>query len=134
MQKKAYLFTIGGGIYVSLELLWRGRSHWTMFCLGGGCFLAIGELGKRLSHVPRPLRAVLGSGVCTAGELATGLLFNRDFSIWDYRALPLNFYGQICLPFSLLWVPVSLLGMGLYRLADRSLSKMHSARHRQSAS
>jgi hypothetical protein len=29
--------------------------------------------------------------------------------------------GQICLPFSLLWIPVSLLGMFLYRLADRGL-------------
>ena len=85
-----------------------------MFCLGGGCFLAIGELGKRLSHVPRPLRAVLGSGVCTAGELATGLLFNRDFSIWDYRALPGNFRGQICLPFSALWVPLSAAAEEIY--------------------
>ena len=115
MHKKAYLFTIGGGIYVSLELLWRGRSHWTMFCLGGGCFVAIGELGKRLTGMPRVLRAAAGSGVCTFGELLTGLLFNRDFRIWDYRALPGNFRGQICLPFSLLWVPLSAVAEELYR-------------------
>ena len=118
MVKKAYLFTVGGGLYVSLELLWRGRSHWTMFVLSGGCFLAIGELGKRLSHVPRALRAVIGSGICTAGELLTGLLVNRDYAVWDYRELPGNYRGQICLPFSLLWIPISVLGMGLYGLTE----------------
>ena len=114
MVKKACLFTVGGGLYVSLELLWRGRSHWTMFLLGGGCFVAIGELGKVLKRVPGAARAVVGSGVCTVGELLTGLLFNRDYSIWDYRELPGNFRGQICLPFSALWVPLSALAEALY--------------------
>ena len=114
MVKKAYLFTVGGGLYVSLELMWRGRSHWTMFLLGGGCFVAIGELRKALTHVPRAARAAVGSGVCTIGELLTGLLFNRDYSIWDYRELPGNFRGQICLPFSLLWMPLSALAEEIY--------------------
>ena len=121
MRKKAYLFTVGGGLYVSLELLWRRRSHWTMFVLGGGCFLAIGELGKRLAGAPRLLRAAAGSGVCTLGELVTGLVFNRDFRIWDYRELPGNFRGQICLPFSALWVPLSALAEEIYgRLEEKS--------------
>ena len=114
MHKKPYLFAVGGGLYVSLELLWRGRSHWTMFLLGGGCFLAIGGLGKALKGLPRAARAAVGSGICTAGELLTGLTFNRDYSIWDYRGLPGNFRGQICLPFSLLWVPLSALAEEIY--------------------
>ncbi len=118
MVKNGCLFAIGGGIYTSLELLWRGRSHWTMFCLGGGCFLAIGELGRRFPKLPLGARAALGSIICTAGELATGLLFNRDHSIWDYRALPLNFRGQICLPFTLLWVPLSAAAAVLFRWLD----------------
>ena len=119
MQKKAYLFAIGGGLYVTLELLWRRRSHWTMFMLGGGCFVAIGELGKRLKKLPRLARAAVGSGVCTLGELVTGLIFNRDFRIWDYRALPGNFRGQICLLFSALWVPLSALAEVLYGLLEQ---------------
>ena len=114
MEKKACLFTIGGGLYVTLELLWRRRSHWTMFMLGGGCFVAIGELGKRLGRLPRLARAAVGSGVCTLGELVTGLAFNRDYRIWDYRALPGNFRGQICLFFSALWVPLSALAEVVY--------------------
>ena len=123
MVKKAYLFTVGGGLYVSLELLWRGRSHWTMFALGGGCFLAIGALGKRLAGAHRILRASAGSAVCTAGELLTGLVFNRDHRIWDYRALPGNFRGQICLPFSLLWMPLSLLAEVVYRRLEGNRSE-----------
>ena len=119
MQKKAYLFAIGGGLYVTLELLWRRRSHWTMFVLGGGCFVAIGELGKRLKKLPRLLRAAVGSGVCTLGELVTGIVFNRDYAVWDYRALPGNFRGQICLLFSALWVPLSALAEVLYGLLEQ---------------
>lgn len=120
-MRKTSLFALGGGAYTALELLWRGRSHWTMFLLGGGCFLAIGSLGQKCPKLPGALRAVLGSGICTAGELATGLLFNRDWAIWDYRALPGNFRGQICLPFSLLWIPLSAFGEYLYlRLEGKS--------------
>ncbi len=118
MRKDLSLFAIGGGIYVSLEFLWRGRSHWTMFMLGGGCFLAIGKLGRRFPGMPLRTQAVAGSGICTAGELMTGLLFNRDHSIWDYRDLPGNFRGQICLPFSLLWVPLSALAAVLFAFLD----------------
>ena len=40
-------------------------------------------------------------------ELGTGLLFNRDYSVWDYRAVPGNFCGQICPRFTLLWIPLA---------------------------
>ena len=122
MGKNLFLFAIGGGSYVSLELLWRGRSHLTMFALGGGCFLAIGELGRRFPKLKLGHRAVLGSLICTAGELLTGLVFNRDYAIWDYRELPWNFRGQICLPFSLLWVPLSALAAVVFDWLDRDPS------------
>ena len=60
----------------------------------------------------------------TAVELLTGLLANRSYTVWDYRGMPMNFHGQICLPFSLLWVPLSLGGMLLYDLLDRQLEKL----------
>ena len=118
MTKKGYLFAVGGSAYVALELLWRGRSHYSMFLLGGGCFLAIGELGRRTPKLPGAVRAVIGSGICTAGELLTGMLVNRDYAVWDYRELPGNYRGQICLPFSLLWVPLSAFAGTLYRFLD----------------
>lgn len=103
-------FALGGCAYVGLEVLFRGRSHGSMFLAGGTCFLLLGQL-RRFSV---PVRALAGSAVVTAVELGTGLIFNRDHRVWDYRVLPLNFRGQICLPFSLLWMPVSLAATSLY--------------------
>ncbi len=114
------LFALGGAGYVGLELLWRGRSHGSMFLAGGSCFLLLGKLGSRLPG-SIPLRGLAGAGVITAVELVTGLIFNRDYSVWDYRGLPLNFLGQVCLPFSLLWAPLGLGAMALYPIARKSL-------------
>lgn len=119
--KNTILFTVGGGAYTALELIFRRRSHISMFFLGGGCFLALGRLwrkGYRLGILPR---MVLGSAVCTAGELAVGLTVNRDHSIWDYRRLPGNFLGQISVPFSVLWMALTPVAGMLYRWCDRRL-------------
>jgi len=112
------LFALGGGGYVGLELLWRRRSHISMFAAGGLSFLLLGKL--RETKLPYPIKPVAGAGIITAVELGTGLLVNRDCHVWDYRNLPLNYRGQICLPFSLLWIPVSILGMGLYGMTERN--------------
>ena len=67
--------------------------------------------------IVEPTSGNQGIGLALVGAVA-GLLINRDYSVWDYRQMPLNFLGQICLPFSLLWIPVSLGAMMLYRLVD----------------
>ena len=46
MAKETALAVCGGCLYVILELLWRGRSHWTMFILGGVCFVLIGAINE----------------------------------------------------------------------------------------
>ena len=110
------LFAVGGGCYVGMELLWRRRSHASMFAAGGICFLGLGKV--RDMKLPKSVKPLIGAGLITAVELATGLLVNRDHHVWDYRSLPWNFRGQICLPFSLLWIPVSWLGMGIFGLME----------------
>lgn len=117
LLRKTALFTLGGAAYVGLELLWRGRSHSSMFLAGGSCFVLLGQVEKQTLRLP--LRALVGTGVITGVELLTGLLVNRDHSVWDYREMPLQFKGQICLPYCLLWMPLSLGAMKLYRFLDR---------------
>ena len=119
--KQCAFFFIGGSSYVALELLWRRRSHISMFLAGGLCFLLLGALDRRLRRIPWLLRALAGAAVITAAELTAGLLVNRQFRVWDYRAMPFNLLGQVCLPFSLLWIPLSLGAMGLYSLLERRL-------------
>ena len=121
-SKKAALFAIGGGVYVGLEMLWRGRSHASMFAAGGLCFLLLGAM-RRISL---PGRLILGPLSITAVELATGLLVNRDYSVWDYRALPGNFLGQICPAYCFLWIPLSLVGTVLYTCAERLLDRTNT--------
>lgn len=100
----------GGASYIVLELLWRGHSHWTMFFLGAICFELVGILNEILPwSTPFPVQMVLGSGIVTAFELITGLVVNvhLGWAVWDYSGAPFNFMGQICLPYSLLWLLLS---------------------------
>lgn len=117
--KYPLLFCTGGTAYMTLELIWRGWSHSSMFLAGGTCFLLLGKLSSvRLNST---VKAIMGAAVITGVELAAGLLINRNYSVWDYRQMPLSFLGQICLPFSLLWIPVGFAGMQIYRTLDRKL-------------
>ena len=119
--KEMAFFALGGSVYVGLELLWRGRSHISMYGAGGLSFLLLGKLSQR--SLPLPLRAAAGAGVITAVELGTGLLVNRDYRVWDYRQKKGNFLGQICPEYCALWMPMSLGAMEAYRWLDRELGK-----------
>ena len=111
---------------MGLELLYRGRSHISMFGAGGLCFLLLG--GLRRKNLSIPVKAGAGAGMITAVELATGLLVNRDFGVWDYRGQPGNIFGQICPVFMALWIPVGAMGMMLYGWAEGMLDRVKKAR------
>ncbi len=115
-------FLLGGFGYVGLELLWRGRSHISMFLAGGICFLLLGKLNRVKPRLCLPWRCMAGAAIITAVELAVGMLANRQYQVWDYRHMPLNFMGQICLPFSLLWIPVSFGALVLHQCLERKRS------------
>ena len=121
--RKAALFCLGGMAYVGLELLWRGRSHYSMFLAWGASLLLIGQLNRTQPRLALPLRALTGAGIITMVELAAGLLFNRDYAVWDYRSLPGNWLGQICPRYFLLWLVLATLVLLIYdpleKLVDR---------------
>lgn len=119
--KTMVLFYIGGTAYMTLEFLWRGRSHGSMFILGGVCFLLLGSLARHYPRIPPAGKAMMGAAMITALELVTGLLVNRQYAVWDYRSMPFHFMGHICLPFSLLWIPLSLFGMQVNRAVAAKL-------------
>ncbi len=131
LRKKLIMFLMGGTGYVLLEMLWRGWSHITMFFAGGTCFLLLGGLEKANPRLPWFFRALTGAGVITMVEFLYGLLFNRSYGVWDYRNMPGNYHGQICLPFFLLWIPLSLGGMKLYHVTEKLLAL--SGKRRRSA-
>ena len=114
-------FFLGGTIYVLLELLWRGRSHVSMFCVGGLALLLLHGLFLRFA-LPLFAQCLLGGLVITAIEFVAGAIVNvrLKLNVWDYSKMPLNLYGQVCLPFSLLWclltLPISFLSSCLATL------------------
>ena len=115
MKKYIALFFMGGGGYCLLEVFWRGYSHWSMFLLGGFCFSLLCFTFNRLSSYPLLLKAIIGGGIITVAEFITGLVVNiaLKWNVWDYSATPFNILGQVCLPYSFLWVllciPIALL-------------------------
>lgn len=92
-----------------------------MFAAGGTCFLLIGHLGELDRPLPLTWRMLAGAGIVTFVELAAGLLVNRNYQVWNYSAMTGNFLGQICLPFTLLWIPVSLGAIWSYDFLNRRL-------------
>lgn len=121
--KLCFLFYLGGMCYAGLELLWRGFSHGSMFVLGGICFVLVGNLKRLRPGKKLPARVTEAALIITLLELGCGLLVNRSYRVWDYRNMPLNVFGQICLPFTLLWVPVSFVAMLLYDWTNRGISQ-----------
>lgn len=111
LLKNIILFLIGGALYIVIELLWRGHSHWTMFILGGICFLYIGLINEEFTwEMPLIKQMFIGAVVITMWELLFGILVNGAYNlnVWDYSNVPFNFLGQICLPYSILWFFISL--------------------------
>ncbi len=112
--KHAVLTLCGGCVYFLIEMAWRGHSHWTMAVLGGVCFVLIGDINEFIPwNMPLVLQGAIGSGTVTILELVSGIILNLwlGLGIWDYSNMPFNFLGQICLPFSLLWVALSVVAV-----------------------
>ena len=119
------LLGAGGISYYSLEILCRGYSHWSMALCGGICLSGIFHLNRALRSKPILLRATVSGTLITAVELVCGCLVNLVFRlrVWDYSHLPLNLLGQICLPFTLLWIALSVPVCGICSLCERKAAK-----------
>ena len=111
-----HLFFVGATIYVVIEKLYRGYSHWTMFLLGGICFIALGLINEVIPwDMPLLLQMFIGGVIITVLEFITGCVVNLwlGWNVWDYSELPFNLWGQISLFSSIVWLGLSLVGIVL---------------------
>lgn len=109
------MFLLGCFIYSLLEIAARGYTHWTMTLLGGIVGMLLYRLhGTALRHTLL-LQALSGAFIITALEMVVGVLDNLvlQWHVWSYREMPWNVYGQICLPFSVLWFLVCIPALGI---------------------
>jgi len=116
LGKTLLLCLIGGAVYCTLEFIWQGYTHWSMFLLAAFLSLPLDQINERMNwETPIWLQAIWGGLGITAAELLTGLVLNiwLGLGVWDYSHLPLNFMGQICIQYSILWVLLAGLGIVL---------------------
>ena len=112
--KPLVLWCTGGLIYVCCELLFRGYSHWTMFLVGGICFVLIGAINELIPwEMPIWQQAIIGSVIVTVIEFMSGCIINiwLGWAVWDYSDMPCNLLGQICLPFTVVWFFISIIAI-----------------------
>lgn len=109
--KEFIIFTIFGLMYVTIELLYRGHTHYSMFIVGGICGVLIGLINDNTPDMPLLPQCVLGAVIITVIELLTGLFLNvyLGLNVWDYSNQPFNFMGQICPQFCIIWCILSIL-------------------------
>ncbi len=125
-----FIFLLAGLIYSLLEICFRGFTHWTMTILGGisGCGLYV----ISTLNIPVWVKALYGALMITTFEMITGYVVNIVLSmgVWDYSAVPLNFMGQISLPFSALWYVLSLWAMGICKKVRESFAPSYIIPHK----
>ena len=114
VSEDMFLWTLGGVIYYTIEMLFRGFSHWSMFVLGGFCMLFFEKQGIWTGWKDPLWRQVIRCSIfVTAGEFMTGIFVNKmmKWNVWDYSDQPLNLFGQICVPFIILFSGLCVIGI-----------------------
>lgn len=121
-KEKIAAFATGFTGYPLMELLWRGRTHWSMALAGGLALLCLYPICTK-----KGCRMICckTAAVITTIELVFGIIFNIILrkNVWDYSKVRFNLWGQICLPYCLLWLllghPIRLVCCGLQKLCKR---------------
>ena len=123
MSKEGAVFLAGSCAYPTLEMAWRGHTHYSMAIAGGICQWLIDQVCcGAMREKSLFLRCLTGAGLITGVELAVGIVVNQVFrlGVWDYSKMPMNIMGQVCLPYSALWFGLTLPAMALCQLCHRS--------------
>lgn len=116
-----WFFLLGCFVYSLLEIVARGYTHWTMALTGGIVAVLLYSIHATAPPKTLLLQCICGAVVITAIEFSVGVFDNlvMGWSVWDYSRMPLNLYGQICLPFTGLWFLLCIPAYGICHLAIR---------------
>ena len=122
---------MGGMIYFSIELAYKGDSHFSMFITGGAAFLLIGGINSYFDrNMPLIKQMLLSAVIITLLEFISGVIVNigLNLNVWDYSHIPFNCMGQICPRFFFIWFVISLPGIVLddffrYRMFGEKMPK-----------
>lgn len=113
--KYIILLLVGGTAYYYIEILARGFSHWTMFIVGGICFILIGIINEITPKMSLLKQMLLSAVIITVVEFIAGCILNiwLEMNIWDYTDEIGNIFGQICPKHTCYWFLLSSVGVVL---------------------
>lgn len=112
--KLLFLFLIGGSAYYLIEVLYRGYSHYSMFILGGICFVFAGLQNEYIEwEYPFWKQVLRTEAFVLIGEFITGCIVNLwlGMNVWDYSNMPFNLLGQVSLLYAILFIPLCALAI-----------------------
>ncbi len=108
-----YPFSAEGIALILIVLILYPFKEWLLKRTGGRIAIAL------------PVSFAINAIVCTSIDFTTGITANADYSLWDYRALPFNFMGQIVLQNSLVYsIAATLVVWVIYPLMDRIMAHL----------
>lgn len=111
VNKIIFLFLCGFCIYITIEVLFRGKSYPVSGIMGGLAIILIDKINDKISwRLDLSIQAIIGALIVTGIELIIGKIMkytNLLPMMWDYSNLPLNYDGIICVPFSVAWLFLS---------------------------
>ena len=114
LSEYLFLWALGGTLYYSIELMFRGFSHWSMFLLGGICLLFFWLQGSKTEWSdPMWVQVIRCTIFVVSCEFITGIIVNKwlGWGVWDYSDEPFHLFGQICLPFAMIFSGFAVIGI-----------------------
>lgn len=114
LSEYLFLGTLGGTLYYSFEMIFRGFSHWSMFLLGGICLVFFAQQGIWTGwSAPLWKQVIWCTAFVTSCEFITGIFVNKimHWNVWDYTDQPFQLMGQICLPFTIIFSGLCAVGI-----------------------
>lgn len=128
-------FFIGAILYASIELLWRGRTHWTMAVLGGVVYVILNDINIRIPNASITVKSVFGSGIITVLELICGVILNLKLGlkVWNYENIGYNILGQICPKYTVYWFMLCIVTFMLIELRDKLHQSLKNNKQEQTS-
>lgn len=68
---------------------------------------------------------LINAFICTSIDFLTGMAVNQNYELWDYRDMPFNFMGQVCLQNSMVYsIAATFIVWWLYPVMDSWLRRL----------
>ena len=115
MEAKIYFYGLWEAVFI-MDLKFSSGDFliWSMFVLGGICLLFCAKQGLWTGWREPLWKQVLWCTIfVTAAEFITGMIVNQwlGWNVWDYTGRKWQLFGQICLPFTIIFSALCVIGI-----------------------